>query len=53
MKAHCHLAQRRCHYQRSLSTLDKVDANGSVSLAEEDSAFAARNRARPLPQSVN
>jgi hypothetical protein len=53
MKAHYHLAQRRCHHQRSLSVFHKIEANGSVSLAEQDSAFAARNLARPVAQSLD
>jgi hypothetical protein len=53
VKAHYHLAQRRCHHQRSLSVFHKIEANGSVSLAEQDSAFAARNLARAVAQSLD
>jgi len=53
VKAHYDPARRRLHYQRSLSALDKVEANGGVSLAEEDSVLAKQNLARTAPQSLD
>ncbi len=53
METRRNLARRRRHHQRSLTALDEIKANGSVSLAEQDSAFGAGNLGRPLPQRLN